>query len=86
MWDEMTEAAAKVGADQIHEIGLRVTSGGGASIDRCASLAVWLAGSEVDGLSGRMISASTDDFESLTASIPEIMASDVYTIRRVDPL
>jgi len=86
MWDEMTEAAAKVGADQIHEIGLRVTSGGGASIDRCASLAVWLAGSEVDGLSGRMISASTDDFESLTPSIPEIMASDVYTIRRVDPL
>ncbi len=86
MWDEMTEAAAKAGADQIHETGLRVTSGGGASIDRCASLAVWLAGMNADGLSGRMISAFTDDFESLTPSIPEIMTSDVYTIRRVDPL
>ena len=86
MWDEMTEAAAKAGADQIHETGLRVTSGGGASIDRCASLAVWLAGMNADGLSGRMISAFADDFESLTPSIPEIMASDVYTIRRVDPL
>ena len=86
MWDEMTEAAANVGADQIHEIGLRVTSGGGASIDRCADLAVWLAGSDSDGLSGRIISAFTDDFESLSSSIPDIMASDVYTIRRVEPV
>ena len=85
MWDEMTEAAAEAGADQIHETGLRVTSGGGASIERCAALAVWLAGSGADGLSGRIISAFNDDFESLTASIPEIMASDLYTLRRVDP-
>ena len=86
MWDEMTEAAAKAGADQIHETGLRVTSGGGASIDRCADLAVRLAGSDSDGLSGRMISAFTDDFESLSPSIPDIMASDLFTIRRVDPV
>ena len=86
MWDEMTEAAARAGADQIHETGLRVTSGGGASIDRCADLAVWLASNDADGLSGRMISAFTDDFESLSPSIPEIMASDLYTIRRVDPV
>ena len=37
MWDGMTEDAAKAGADLIHDVGLRVTSGGGASIDRCAS-------------------------------------------------
>ena len=86
MWDEMTEAAAKVGAGQIHETGLRVTSGGGASIDRCSDLAVWLAGSDSDGLSGRMISAFTDDFESLSPKILDIMASDLYTIRRVDPV
>ena len=85
MWDEMTEAAGTVGADLIHETGLRVTSGGGASIDRCADLAVWLAGSNADGLSGRIISAFNDNFESLTSDIPEIMASDLYTLRRVDP-
>ncbi len=84
MWDEMTEAAGIVGADLIHETGLRVTSGGGASIDRCADLAVWLAGSNADGLSGRIISAVNDNFESLTSSIPEIMASDLYTLRRVE--
>ncbi|MDA1271171.1 MAG: SDR family NAD(P)-dependent oxidoreductase [Chloroflexi bacterium] len=85
MWDEMTEAAARAGAGQIHETGLRVTSGGGASMDRCADLAVWLAGSGAGGLSGRMISAVSDDFESLTPRIPEIMASELFTIRRVDP-
>ena len=81
MWDGMTEDAAKAGADLIHEVGLRVTSGGGASIDRCADLAVWLAGSGADGLSGRIISAFNDDFEYLTPRIPEIMASDLYTMR-----
>ena len=81
MWDEMTEDAAKAGADLIHEVGLRVTSGGGASIELCADLAVWLAGSGADGLSGRIISAFNDDFESLTPRIPEIMASDLYTMR-----
>ena len=81
MWDEMTEDAAKAGADLIHEVGLRVTSGGGASIARCADHAVWLAGSGADGLSGRIISAFNDDFESLTPRIPEIMASDLYTMR-----
>ena len=85
MWDEMTEAAADAGADQILEIGLRVTSGGGASIERCADLAVWLVGSGANGLSGRIISAFNDDFESLSPLIPEIMASDLYTLRRVDP-
>ena len=85
MWEEMTEAAAKVGADRIHETGLRVISGGGAAIDRCADLAVWIAGSKADGLTGRIISASVDDFKSLTSDIPKIMASDVYTLRRVDP-
>ena len=85
MWDEMTEAAAESGADLIHETGLRVTAGGGASIDRCADLAVWLASSESRGLSGRMISAFSDDFESLPPSIPEIMASELYTLRRVEP-
>ena len=83
MWDEMTDAAAKVGADLIHDTGLRVTSGGGASIDRCADLAVWLAGSKATGLNGRIISAFNDDFESLTPDISEIMASDLYTLRRV---
>ena len=83
MWDKMTEEAAQVGADFIHELGLRVTSGGGASIDECAELAVWLASDESGVLTGRLISATTDDFRGLSPRIAEIMAGDAYTLRRV---
>ena len=83
MWDKMTEEAAQAGADFIHQLGLRVTSGGGASIDECAELAVWLASDESGALTGRLISASTDDFRGLPARIGEIMGGDAYTLRRV---
>ena len=83
MWDQMTEQAGQAGADFIHQLGLRVTSGGGASIDECAELAVWLASSESGALTGRLISAATDDFRSLPPRIAEIMAGDAYTLRRV---
>ena len=83
MWDRMTEQAADAGADFIHQLGLRVTSGGGASIDECAELAVWLASEESGTLTGRLISAATDDFRGLPPRIGEIMAGDAYTLRRV---
>ncbi len=83
MWDKMTEQAAEAGADFIHELGLRVTSGGGASIDECAELAVWLASDESGALTGRLISAATDDFRGLPPRVAEIMAGDAYTLRRV---
>ena len=83
MWDQMTEQAAQAGADFIHQLGLRVTSGGGASIDECAELAVWLASAESGALTGRLISAATDDFRGLSPRIEEIMAGDAYTLRRV---
>ena len=83
MWEKMTDQAAEAGAEFIHELGQRVLSGGGASIDDCAELAVWLASDESGSLTGRVISAAADDFRSLSPKIPEIMAGDAYTLRVV---
>ena len=83
MWDQMTQDAARAGADFIHRLGLQVTSGGGAPIGECAELAVWLASKESDNLTGRLISATADDFRNLTSRIPEIMATDAATLRRI---
>ena len=83
MWDQMTQDAARAGADFIYQLGRQVTSGGGASIDECAELAVWLASQESANLTGRLISATTDDFRNLTSRIPEIMATDAATLRRI---
>ena len=85
MWERMTDQAAEAGAEFIHELGQRVMTGGGASIDDCAELAVWLASGESGALTGRIISAAADDFRSLSPMIPEIMAGDGYTLRVVKP-
>ena len=83
MWEKMTEEAAEAGADFIHALGQRVLSGGGASIDDCAELALWLASGESGTLTGRIISAAADDFRNLAPRIEEIMAGDAYTLRVV---
>ena len=44
---------------------------------------MWLASSESGELTGRLISAATDDFRGLPLRIAEIMAGDAYTLRRV---
>ena len=85
MWEKMTEQAADAGAEFIHQLGQRVLSGGGASIEECAELAVWLASGESGALTGRIISAAADDFRNLAPMIPEIMAGDAYTLRVVKP-
>ena len=83
MWEKMTDQAADAGAEFIHELGQRVLSGGGASIDDCAELAVWLASEESGSLTGRVISAAADDFRNLGPRVPEIMEGDAYTLRVV---
>ena len=85
MWEKMTEQAADAGAEFIHELGQRVLSGGGASIDDCAELAVWLASGESGNLTGRIISAAADDFRGMSPLIPEIMEGDAYTLRVMKP-
>jgi hypothetical protein len=47
-------------------------------------LAVWLAGETSGKLSGRLVHAVMDDYPNLAGRIPEIMASDAYTLRRMD--
>lgn len=83
MWEQIRDDARAVGDTEIYEFGQRVTSGCGASIEVAAELAVWLAGDDSSGLSGRLVHAVTDDFANLTPRIPDIMASDAYTLRRI---
>ena len=84
MWEQIRDDAEEVGDTELYEFGKRVTSGGGAPIENAAELAVWLASDTSAGLSGRLIHAVTDDFANLASRISNVMASDAYTLRRVD--
>ena len=82
MWEETRDAAAAIGDAELFEFGQRVTSGGGASLERAAELGVFLASDASGNLSGRVIQA-WDDFEGLATRLPEVMGSDLYKLRRV---
>ena len=69
---------------ELYEKGVQVTSGGGASIERAAQLAVLLGSDACGGLSGRLIRAALDTFEDIPARVEEIMSSDALLLRRVD--
>ena len=84
MWEELRNGAEAANATKIQEIGDRVLSGGGASLENPAELAVFLASDDSGKLSGRLISAVTDDFNNIAAKIPEIMESEAFTLRRLD--
>ena len=61
----------------------KTKAGQGASMDNAAALAVWLASGESNGLTGRLISATQDDWRALGSRIPEVMESDLHTLRFV---
>ena len=84
MWDELRDKAKASGATRIYELGQQVTSGGGASMAQAVDLAVWLASEASGALSGRLISATADDWAALETAIPEVMASDAFLLRRVE--
>ena len=61
-----------------------VTTGGGASIDRAAELAVYLASEESGDLNGRLISVTSEDFPFAPETLRRIMESEAFLIRRVE--
>ena len=85
MWEETRDLALAIGDTATYERGLQVTSGQGASIERAAELAVFLGSDDCGALSGRLIRAFADRFEEFPSRVDEIMASDAYQLRRVDP-
>lgn len=84
MWEEVRDMALAAGDMEMYEKGVQVTSGGGASIERAAQLAVLLGSDACGALSGRLIRAALDTFEDIPARVDEIMASDALLLRRVD--
>ena len=63
----------------------RQKEGGGSSLDRAASLCVYLASAASDGITGRLISAPWDPWPTLHEHAAELNSSDIYTLRRIVP-
>ena len=80
--DQMLDAGEAAGPEQTQRA-RKQKEEGGASPALAAELAVYLASSRSDGLTGKFLSAIWDDWRSLPDRIDDVMGSDIYTLRRV---
>jgi len=83
MLDEILEAGPDKVGQVFYERSLKQKETGGAGLDKGAELALFLASSESDGITGKLISAVWDDWEHWPEHLSELLNSDAYTLRRI---
>lgn len=83
MLDELLAQGPDRVGRAFYERSLEQKRKGGTPLDRGAALAVFLASAESDGITGKLISAVWDRWETFGSHRDELRASDVYTLRRI---
>ncbi len=83
--DEMIAAGPDRIGGEFHERMLQWKREGGVPLSKGADLAVFLASAATDGITGKLLSAVWDPWEVLPDHLPELNATDVYTLRRIVP-
>jgi 3-oxoacyl-[acyl-carrier protein] reductase len=81
--DEVLAAGPEAAGPDFYQKALKQRDEGGVSPQLTAELTVLLASDAVEGLTGRLISTVWDDWKNLPSAVPEIMASERYTVRRI---
>lgn len=74
----------KVGA-AFYDRAVRQKQEGGAPLKRGADVAVFLGSAASDGITGKLISAMWDPWETLTQHLDELQGTDIYALRRIVP-
>jgi NAD(P)-dependent dehydrogenase (short-subunit alcohol dehydrogenase family) len=83
--DEVLEAGPEKVGRSFYERSLKQKSEGGTPLERGAELAVFLASSASDGLTGKLISAVWDPWEHFSEHMEDLKNTDIYTLRRIVP-
>ena len=83
--DEILMAGPEKVGDTFYAQSLKQKENGGTPLDVGASLCVFLAAKESDGITGRLISAVWDPWQDLPNYLHELSRSDIYTLRRIVP-
>ena len=82
----MTEQTAlSAGAGPEAEAAQRQLTAGGQPIEKVFELVKWLLSAESDGITGRLLSAQWDDWQSLGAHRTNLAASEIFQLRRILP-
>lgn len=85
MQNEIVTAGDAAGQSALAEA-RQILERGGTPLDMPAALAVFLASDDSDGLTGKLIAAPHDGWQSWDAGrIAELMSAPWFTLRRMDP-
>lgn len=82
--DQVLEAGEAAGEEELAKA-IKQKQEGGVPPEKVAELAVFLASSKSDGLSGRLISLPWDNWMAIPQHLDGLMSSDIYTMRRIIP-
>jgi NAD(P)-dependent dehydrogenase (short-subunit alcohol dehydrogenase family) len=85
MMDELLAAGPERVGSAFHDRMLKLKGEGGTPLERGAALAVFLGSAASDGVTGKLISAAWDPWETFPDHLSELRDSDVYTLRRIVP-
>ncbi len=83
--EEVLSAGSDIVGKAFYEKSLKQRDSGGVPLEKAASLCVYLASEISDGITGKLISAQWDPWESLHEFRDQLVKSDVYTLRRILP-
>ena len=83
--DEVLAGGPESVGQSFYDRSLKQKQQGGAPLDRGARLAVFLGSAASDGITGKLLSAMWDPWETLPTHLAELQKTDVYTLRRIVP-
>jgi|HubBroStandDraft_4_1064222.scaffolds.fasta_scaffold00208_5 NAD(P)-dependent dehydrogenase (short-subunit alcohol dehydrogenase family) len=83
--EEVLSAGPEKVGQSFYEASLRQKESGGTPLERGAELCVYLASSESDGITGKLISAVWDPWTDFAGHRQDLQKTDVYTLRRIVP-
>jgi len=85
MLAEVIKQGKQMAGEREFSIATTIFEKGGASMDTVADLALFLASERACGITGKLISAVWDPWETLHEHREALEKSDIYTLRRIVP-
>jgi NAD(P)-dependent dehydrogenase (short-subunit alcohol dehydrogenase family) len=83
--DEVLAAGPDRVGENFYNRSMKQKESGGAGLQKGTDLALFLASTESDGITGKLISAVWDPFPEFPEHSEDLRKTDVYTLRRIVP-
>ncbi|MBE0558434.1 MAG: SDR family oxidoreductase, partial [Proteobacteria bacterium] len=85
MLERVLESGPSLAGEQEYENALKARRRGTDTVARAAALCAFLASPDCDGITGKLISAVWDPWETFPSRLEELRKTDIYTLRRIVP-